>query len=200
PAAVPGLEAERVLVTTPTARLLAGLVLSFETLALVAGLVLLLRFVGIRGAGTDLLALGAAVWRRFNAQYRLQVAEAADGLRLRSGLVATTAETIRPGRVQAVRLVEPLLWRPFGWRRLQVALAGHEHIEGERADRRRQLRTVVAVGGRAEADALLARLLPDLPAERLTAPRRVRLKAPLRCRNLAWGRTELCAATRTGVL
>ena len=47
------------------------------------------------------------VWRRFNQQYRLTVAEGPDGLHLRGGLVALTAEVIRPGRVQAVRLVEP---------------------------------------------------------------------------------------------
>src|SRR5262249_45994357 len=78
--------------------------------------------------------------------------------------------------------------------------AGHEHIEGERDDRRRQLRTVLAVGGRAEADALLARLLPDLPAERLAPPRRTRLKAPFRFRNLGWGRSDLCAVTPTGAV
>ncbi len=43
------------------------------------------------------------VWRRFNQQYRLTVAEGPDGLHLRGGLVALTAEVIRPGRVQAVR-------------------------------------------------------------------------------------------------
>ena len=55
-----------------------------------------------------------AVWRQFNGEFGTAVATAPDGLRLRSGLVQTTAETIRPGRVQAVRLVEPLLWRAFG--------------------------------------------------------------------------------------
>src|SRR5260370_17738108 len=52
-----------------------------------------------------------AVWRQFNGEYGTVVAAAPEGLRLRSGLVQTTAETIRPGRVQAVRLVEPLGWR-----------------------------------------------------------------------------------------
>ena len=39
------------------------------------------------------------VWRQFNGEYGTTVALAPDGLRLRSGLVQTTAETIRPGRV-----------------------------------------------------------------------------------------------------
>ena len=49
------------------------------------------------------------VWRQFNGEYGTTIAVAPDGLRLRSGLVQTTAETIREGRVQAVRLVEPLV-------------------------------------------------------------------------------------------
>jgi putative membrane protein len=187
------------LVTTPTARLAAGLLLSFSTLALVAVLALLLRFVGVRGGAADLIAIGAALWRRFNAEYRLTVAEAPDGLRLRAGLLATTAETIRSGRVQAVRLVEPPLWRPFGWCRLQVLLAGHEQSEGGGRSQRR-LRTLLAIGGRADANALLEHLLPDAPAPRLRPPRRARWKSPLRFRNLSWGRTDDCAVATSGRL
>jgi len=65
-----------------------------------------------------------AVWRQFNGEFGTVVSAAPEGLRLRSGLVQTTAETIRPGRVQAVRLVEPLVWRAFGWCRLEVDVAG----------------------------------------------------------------------------
>ena len=56
--------------------------------------------------------MATVLWRRFNQQYRLTVAQGPEGLHVRGGLVALTAEVIRPGRVQAVRLVEPLLWRP----------------------------------------------------------------------------------------
>src|SRR5258708_17737497 len=66
------------------------------------------------------LGIVLAVWRQFNGEYGTVVAAAPDGLRLRSGLVQTTAETIRPGRVQAVRLVEPLVWRAVGWCRLEA--------------------------------------------------------------------------------
>lgn len=201
PAAEPEPEPElhRPLVATPTPRLAASVLLSFTTLALVVALAFLLRFVGVRSGAADLIAIVAAVWRRFNAEYRLTVAEAPDGLRLRSGLLATTAETIRSGRIQAVRLVEPLLWRPFGWCRLQVLLAGHEQSEGGGRSQRR-LRTLLAVGGRAEADALLELLLPDVPAGRLRPPRRARWKSPLRYRNLSWDRTDACAVATAGRL
>src|ERR1051325_9487926 len=71
------------------------------------------------GTGAYILAAGTLVWRRFNQEYRLTLAEAHDGLRLRSGLIALTAATTRPGRVQAVRMVEPLLWRLLGWCRAE---------------------------------------------------------------------------------
>ena len=121
------------------------------------------------------------VWRRFNNAYRLTVAESPDGLRLRGGLVALTAETIRPGRVQAVRMIEPLLWRPFGWCRLEVDVAGKQKREGEGAVEGKQLRAVLPVGSRALALELLARILPGTPdrAPAPAAPREVEEPAAL---------------------
>src|SRR5207244_2186658 len=115
---------------------------------------------GAVGGSSVVYVIGIAttVWRRFNGEYRLTVAEAPDGLRVRSGLVATTAETIRPGRVQAVRMVEPLLWRPFGWCRLELDVAGRQRSEGEGASERRQLRAVLPVGGHDLAEMLLERI------------------------------------------
>jgi putative membrane protein len=48
-----------------------------------------------------------------------------DGLRLRYGLMETRMQTVPPGRVQAVRVVEPLLWRGYGWARVDVTVAGY---------------------------------------------------------------------------
>jgi putative membrane protein len=201
------LDEERVLLTVPTPRLLAGIFLSrtglFPT-ALLAALVTTAivspsaaRSV-IGGSFVYVLAVVTALWRRFNGSYRLTVAEAPDGLRLRSGLVATTAETIRPGRVQAIRMVEPLLWRPFGWCRLELDVAGRQRAEHEGGPERRQLRAVLPVGGRDLAQTLLERIVPDAPSERRRPPRRVLLKSPLRYHHLSWGRTDGCVVTTSG--
>ncbi|WP_433329776.1 PH domain-containing protein [Spirillospora sp. CA-294931] len=48
-----------------------------------------------------------------------------DGMRLRYGLLETRMQTVPPGRVQAVSIVEPLMWRAFGWVRLDVTVAGY---------------------------------------------------------------------------
>ena len=71
-----------------------------------------------------LVGIGQGIWRRFNDQYRFTVAVAPDGIRVRRGLLSTVSETIPIRRVQAVRQIEPLLWRMFGWCRLEVDLAG----------------------------------------------------------------------------
>ncbi len=127
-----------------------------------------------------------ALWRRFNSDYGTVVAAAADGLRLRSGLVQTTAETIRPGRVQAVRLVEPLVWRALGWCRLEVDVAGPRQRRENRSAAQR-LRALVPVGSRAEAAGMISELLSSQPEPSRRAPGGARWKAPLTYHFLAWG-------------
>jgi putative membrane protein len=129
--------------------------------------------------------VAATLWRQFNGEYGTTVVAAQDGIRLRSGLVQTTAQTIRPGRIQAVRLVEPLIWRPLGWCRLEVDVAGARQRREDRAEGQR-LRALIPVGSRAEADLLLAELLSSPPLPSQPAPARARWKAPLNYHFLSW--------------
>jgi putative membrane protein len=199
---------ERVLATVATGPLVVATILENGWLIVIlAGL-----FVGfavspgtvarILGGGGFVWALSMAtvLWRRFNQQYRLTVAESSDGLHLRGGLVALTAEIIRPGRVQAVRVVEPVLWRPLGWCRLEVDVAGRQRGKGEGEAQRGQLRALLPVGRRALALELVDRLVPDRPRELSRPPRRVLWKSPFRYRALSWGRSETCVATTSGRL
>ena len=200
---------EHVLTTVPTARLIASILISdvgFYAEAVLAALIvtaLLAPAVAsavISGGGLVwLLGVVTVTWRRFNLEYRLTVADAPDGLRLSGGLVSLTSETIRPGRVQAVRMVEPLLWRPFGWCRLQVDLAGgRQPSDGDGTAQRRQLRVVLPVGRRPLVEQVLDRIVPDRPQRQSPPPRRVRFKSPLRYRMLAWGGTDTCVVTTSG--
>jgi putative membrane protein len=70
--------------------------------------------------GSSALALGVLtnLYRRLNGEYGMAVTVTPDGLQLRSGLVELSTETIPVSRIQAVRMVEPPLWRPFGWCRV----------------------------------------------------------------------------------
>lgn len=139
------------------------------------------------------------VWRWFNGEYGTTVVAAPEGLRLRSGLIQTTAETIRPGRVQAIRLVEPCAWRPFGWCRLEVDVAG-PRVRRENRSETQRLRALIPVGYKAEAMQMLAELLTSHPMPDLPAPRRVRFKAPLQYHFLAWGRDDRYVVTSHGRL
>ena len=200
---------ELVLTSVPTGRLIASLLLSRAALVGVAALVALAitavvaprAAVAIAGSGGAAgLGMVTMIWRRFNGEYRLTVAEAPDGLRLRSGLVEVSTETIPAGRVQAVRMIEPLLWRPFGWCRIEVDVAGRQRSQGENSAEGRQLRSVLPVGTSEEARRLLSRILPDVPERRIPAPPRARWKSPLVFHNLAWGSSETCAVATTGRL
>ena len=71
-----------------------------------------------------LVTLVPMVWRRLATDYGFTLAQSPDGIRIRRGLLGTVAETIPLRRVQAVRMVEPMLWRPLGWCRLEIDVAG----------------------------------------------------------------------------
>jgi putative membrane protein len=197
---------ERVLATVPSGRLIVAILL--ENLWIVAiltgllvGLVVARHTVaGLLGGGGLIwgISMVTILWRRFNQQYRLTVAQGPEGLHVRGGLVALTAEVIRPGRVQAVRLVEPFLWRPLGWCRLEVDLAGRQRGKGEGEAQRKPLRALLPVGKRGLALELVDHLLPGRPRELAGPPRRVFWKSPFRYPALSWGRSETCVATTSG--
>jgi putative membrane protein len=152
------------------------------------------------GGAVWIISAVTVVWRRFNQLYRLRVAEGPEGLHLHGGLVALTTEVIRPGRVQAVRMVEPFLWRAVGWCRLEVDLAGRQRRKGEGEAARGQMRTLLPVGHRALALELVDLLVPDRPRDLSPPPRRAFWKSPLRYRNLAWARSDSAVATTSGRL
>lgn len=101
-----------------------------------------------------LLPMLGAVWAasagRFLTEYDWTVAESPDGLRLDHGLLDRAHETVPPGRVQTVRIVEPLLWRRRGWVRVELAVAGSKN------------EVLVPVASRAAAHAVIARVLPGV--------------------------------------
>jgi len=184
---------ERVLFRVKSRRLAGAIILSgigAFVAVVIAAMVVLIVVSGKPGVIVPFLPVGIGivlgVWRRFNSDYGTVVAAAPDGLRLRSGLVQTAAETIRPGRVQGVRLVEPLVWRAFGWCRLEVDVAGSRQRRENRSESQR-LRALIPVGSRAEARQMISELLSAHPEPSHRAPRNARWKAPLTYHFMAWG-------------
>ncbi|WP_295016940.1 PH domain-containing protein [uncultured Micrococcus sp.] len=79
-------------------------------------------------------SLAGAVWSGLNKGWGFTVRTSEDGLRLRYGLTETTSQTIPPGRVQGIHVIQPLAWRPFGWHKVKVSVAGYG-LEGAVKDR-----------------------------------------------------------------
>jgi putative membrane protein len=136
------------------------------------------------------VGLGLAIARQIGSEWDFTLAEAPDGLRLTSGLLQTRAETIPYGRAQAVRWVEPLLWRPAGWVRLEIDVARRRDRDRTENESAASTRALLPVGSRDDARALLARVLPGLtitPPPDSRAPRRGWIRAPFLHHNLrAW--------------
>jgi putative membrane protein len=200
---------ERVIASVPTARLIGSILVSDVGIVAEAAVIVLIvvavvspsaAAAAISAGGFVFLSAFVGVWRRFNQEFRLTVVDTPDGLVLRGGLVALTAETIRPGRVQAVRMVEPFFWRMLGWCRVEVDIAGRQRSEGEGQAQRKPLRAVLPVGTRRAAEGVLDHLLPDRPRRQEHPPRRALWKSPLRYHMLAWGRTDSCVGTTSGRL
>ncbi len=151
---------EQALLTVPPGRLFASILLSgtglMLELAIVALLALAILAPGAAAAALSigfvgLISLAVGPFRRFNGDYRLTVADAADGVRLRSGLVETSAETIPRGRIQAIRMIEPLAWRPFGWCRLEVDVASQKSKGRQDRNQAKSARALLPVGSHAQA-------------------------------------------------
>jgi len=183
---------ERLLFRVRSQRLAGAIILSRTgayAAVVIAAVGLIAGLSGQPGAAAYLLPIVVGmvltVWRQFNGEFATSVSIAPDGLRLRSGLVQTAAETIRPGRVQAVRLVEPLIWRAFGWCRLEVDVAGSRQRRENRSEGQR-LRALIPVGSRADAEQMLAELVTSAPRPSLRPPAAARWKAPLTYHFLGW--------------
>ncbi|MCG7209545.1 PH domain-containing protein [Streptomyces arenae] len=142
---------------------------------------------------TALPLLGAAATAsvgRFVSEYDWTLAESPDGLRIDHGLLDRTHETVPPGRVQTVRIVAPLLWRPLRWVRVELDVAGSENS------------VLVPVAPRAVAESVVARVLAGVtvPGELSRPPRRARWCVPLWWRGHGLAVTDAVFAARHGLL
>jgi putative membrane protein len=152
----------------PVVRLIGSLILSGPALAFVLGvigLVALSVVVGdpgpVLGVLPTVIGVAGLLWARFNGGFAFRVATSPDGLRLRHGLLEQRTQTVPPGRVQAIRLSQGLLWRKTDWWSVRVNIAGYSGGGG--SDAKDESGTMLLpVGSRYEAIAVLALVLPDL--------------------------------------
>ncbi|HEX6077416.1 MAG TPA: PH domain-containing protein [Micromonosporaceae bacterium] len=158
-----------------------------------------LSLVGIIGAVTATVGVALQPVRRVVADYGFTVASSPSGLRLRHGLLETRSQTVPPGRVQALAVTWPLLWRPMSWLRIRIDVAGYTGGDGELSGGG----TLLPVADPGTAKRVIGQVLPGVDVAGLplvAVPRRARFRVPLRYRVLAAGLGEDVFAVRSGLL
>ncbi len=197
---------ENVLVAVPTSVILESSLLS--PAAIVAVLVVLVMLVVTVVSGNPVVMapvfiavvapLAGAV-RPFLTFFGFTVADSPDGLRLRFGLTSHQLQTVPPGRVQAVRIESPILWRHRGWVRVVINVAGSP----EQNEAKEHPRVLLPAGPVDVAHMLIQRVLPGVEVQALPlapVPRRARSRAPLQWRRLAVGGDSRVFVARHGWL
>lgn len=200
--------AETVIAEVTTSDLIVSLVLRSATaglLLLTAGLVVII-FLTEGAAGVLLLPVSGGipvviVLSEFSALYGFTVARSTDGVRLRHGLLKTQAQTVPHGRLAAIDIVEPLLWRHRGWVRIRLTVAG---VAGgsDSDDQSAVSKTVLLpVATRDVARQVLEQVLPGVDIESIpltSASRRARWRAPIQWSRLAVGHDDSVFVARRG--
>ncbi|WP_233549654.1 PH domain-containing protein [Cellulomonas rhizosphaerae] len=158
---------ERPVYEVPMPRLLVATLRSGAMVALVVvGIAAVVISVISRDVGAAfvlvpaLLASGGFIWTRVNQGASFRAAISPDGIRLRHGLTESRAQTVPPGRVQAIRLSQSPWWRGPDWWRVEINVAGYGH--GEDQARETVLHPVATLD---EAMAAVWLVLPDLGVE-----------------------------------
>ena len=159
------------IVRIPLGRLVASRVLSGSTIVLIA------LVVGIIVAASVstlwllftvvpmFLAFGAYYVRSIARGLRYSIAPTPDGVRVTFGLFTTVSEIVPPGRVHAIEVRQPLMWRPFGWWSVSVnRLSGRASTDTSND----QLAAVLPIGTRADVERVLGIFAPGLSDDEWT--------------------------------
>jgi putative membrane protein len=194
------------LATLVVSLLLSAEAVGFFTVALVLGIGFAAfgQLGALAGVLPVLIGFALTQLRKLSAFYDFTVLESDAGLQIRRGLFERSSQTITLARVQGVVVSEPLLWRTFGWAKLDVAVAGSRHHSDSNG--RPSSSTVMPVAQRAVALSLARRLLADSGApdpdevDLTPPPDRARWIAPVTRRFMAGGLGAHLVVSRQGIL
>jgi putative membrane protein len=156
-------------VRIPPGRLIGSVVCSGFTVFVVAAAIALAVSVSVGGSGWLLVAILPGLigslsfyFSRFTKSLRYSIAGTPDGVRVGFGLLSTSSETLPPGRIHAVGVSQPLLWRPFGWWQVRINTAGHSTNKGAAGEANT---TTLPVGTLADVSRVLELILPGFDSE-----------------------------------
>ena len=167
PEAVAGASGQLIVSKVPAGRLLGSLMLRVPTIlgvlfALFFGIMVVLGNAGaLAGVIPALLGFGGWFYKELNNSWNFTASNTDTGLRISRGLTDTRQQSIPSGRVQAIKISAPMLWRALGWYRIEVNALGL----GDESDSET---LVMPVGNFESVCQVMGILLPDLgvPAQR----------------------------------
>ena len=141
-------------------------------------------------------------------------------MRIDRGLTARRHVTIPPGRIHAIEVSQPLIWRLFGWYRVEITQAGNAAHTSDEKNKGMQVDVasdvLLPVGSRTEVIQAIAMAIPDLGVEdpdgfleslrvgvgedcwMTPVPDSARILDPLVHKRRAFGLTEAVFAIRDG--
>ena len=105
-----------------------------------------------------LLGLVGYLASRLTRSLRYSIASTADGIRVGYGLLSTTNETLPPGRIHAVEVSQPLLWRAAGWWEIKINTASQAASSSGATAKT----TLLPVGDMTDVHRVLQLILPSL--------------------------------------
>ncbi|MDR7233466.1 PH domain-containing protein [Agrococcus sp. BE272] len=109
------------------------------------------------------IAFFAAGVKSLGSKLRYSIAATPDGIRLAYGLASTTTEIIPPGRIFALQVKQPLLWRPFGWWQVTFTRAGKIKPDGSGTGQSSQMASyLLPVGDLRDVRTVVGLVLPEL--------------------------------------
>ena len=151
-------------VRIPPLRLLGSLVFSPFTVFLVVAAIAIIVSVSAGTSGWLLIVLVPGIiasvtfyFSRFTKSLQYSIAGTPDGVRVGFGLLSTSSEILPPGRIHAIEVSQPILWRPFGWWQVRINTAGHSTTSGAAGQANT---TTLPVGNAADVAKVLELILP----------------------------------------
>jgi putative membrane protein len=111
----------------PNGRLVASMVLTTSTFFVIV-VAVASAVIALRGSGLVALALAvggfAASLAGITSLFNFSVGRNERGIAISHGFFTTAHYTVSPIRIQAICLVQPIAWRPFGWYQIAINVAG----------------------------------------------------------------------------
>ena len=189
----------------PARNLLVGPFVSLGTAGAVVGAGVLVAFaVWAQTPVTSLAALvgvGGWIWRQTGRNWNFRMTKRDGALRITRGALSTTAQGLRPGRIQGVAVKQDLLQRLTGLHQMTVTVLGYGDPTG---DEHRQTNAVVLPFGTwQDVLTVLHTIWPDVDLSRIQPhpqPARAKWLTPFTFGSHTWGIGEQVVVTQHGVL